>query len=38
MPDTTKFRDLRREPRFCLHTATVDTNVSDGHEHVVRKH
>jgi len=30
MPDTTKFRDLRRDPRFCLHTATVDTEVKDG--------
>jgi hypothetical protein len=30
MPDTTKFRDLHRDPRFCLHTATVDTQVSDG--------
>ncbi|TLF81253.1 pyridoxamine 5'-phosphate oxidase family protein [Nocardia cyriacigeorgica] len=30
MPDTTKFKDLARDPRFCLHTATVDTNVSDG--------
>ena len=30
MPDTTKFRDLGRDPRFCLHTATVDTSVSDG--------
>jgi hypothetical protein len=30
MPDTTKFRDLARDPRFCLHTATVDTMVSDG--------
>lgn len=30
MPGTTKFRDLARDPRFCLHTATVDTNVSDG--------
>lgn len=30
MPDTTKFRDLGRDPRFCLHTATVDTEVSDG--------
>ncbi|ONI74920.1 pyridoxamine 5-phosphate oxidase [Actinosynnema sp. ALI-1.44] len=30
MPDTTKFRDLARDPRFCLHTATVDTQVSDG--------
>ncbi|OOK63921.1 hypothetical protein BZL30_9346 [Mycobacterium kansasii] len=25
MPGTTKFRDLARDPRFCLHTATVDT-------------
>lgn len=30
MPNTTKFRDLSRDPRFCLHTATVDTNVGDG--------
>jgi hypothetical protein len=30
MPDTTKFRDLARDPRFCLHTATVDTEVRDG--------
>ena len=30
MPGTTKFADLRRDPRFCLHTATVDTRVSDG--------
>lgn len=30
MPDTTKFRDLGRDPRFCLHTATVDTEVKDG--------
>src|SRR5437899_12874333 len=30
MPGTTKFRDLARDPRFCLHTATVDTHVSDG--------
>jgi hypothetical protein len=30
MPDTTKFHDLARDPRFCLHTATVDTNVADG--------
>jgi general stress protein 26 len=30
MPDTTKFADLHRDPRFCLHTATVDTNVEDG--------
>lgn len=30
MPGTTKFRDLGRDPRFCLHTATVDTQVSEG--------
>lgn len=30
MPGTTKFRDLARDPRFCLHTATVDTGVEDG--------
>ena len=30
MPDTTKFRDLARDPRFCLHTATIDTEVKDG--------
>jgi hypothetical protein len=30
MPNTTKFEDLARDPRFCLHTATVDTEVSDG--------
>ncbi|HVL99120.1 MAG TPA: pyridoxamine 5'-phosphate oxidase family protein [Egibacteraceae bacterium] len=30
MPDTTKFRDLSRDPRFCLHTATVDRYVGDG--------
>jgi hypothetical protein len=30
MPGTTKFRDLTRDPRFCLHTATVDTEVKDG--------
>lgn len=30
MPHTTKFRDLARDPRFCLHTATVDTEVTDG--------
>lgn len=30
MPNTTKFADLARDPRFCLHTATVDTQVSDG--------
>ncbi|WP_280268200.1 pyridoxamine 5'-phosphate oxidase family protein [Nocardia wallacei] len=30
MPETTKFKDLHRDPRFCLHTATVDTHVGDG--------
>jgi len=30
MPGTTKFADLRRDPRFCLHTATVDTQVTEG--------
>jgi hypothetical protein len=30
MPGTTKFRDLGRDPRFCLHTATVDPHVADG--------
>jgi hypothetical protein len=30
MPGTTKFRDLSRDPRFNLHTATVDAYVSDG--------
>ena len=30
MPGTTKFRDLARDPRFCMHTATVDTQVTDG--------
>ncbi|RBM10330.1 pyridoxamine 5-phosphate oxidase [Prauserella sp. PE36] len=30
MPGTTKFRDLARDPRFCLHTATVDTEVKEG--------
>ena len=30
MPDTLKFRDLGRDPRFSLHTATVDPNVGDG--------
>jgi hypothetical protein len=30
MPGTTKFRDLDRDPRFCLHTATVDTEVKEG--------
>lgn len=30
MPGTTKYADLERDPRFCLHTATVDPNVGDG--------
>src|SRR6478672_7193493 len=30
MPGTAKFRDLVADPRFTLHTATVDTNVGDG--------
>jgi hypothetical protein len=30
MPNATKFRDLGRDPRFYLHTATVDPHVSDG--------
>ncbi|MFF0490499.1 pyridoxamine 5'-phosphate oxidase family protein [Nocardia sp. NPDC003482] len=30
MPGTRKFADLARDPRFCLHTATVDTHVTDG--------
>lgn len=30
MPDTTKFRDLHRDSRFSLHTATVDPQVADG--------
>jgi hypothetical protein len=30
MPGTTKFVDLQRDPRFCLHTATVDTQLTDG--------
>jgi hypothetical protein len=30
MPGTTKFLDLGRDARFNLHTATVDTHVSDG--------
>ncbi|MFD3746859.1 pyridoxamine 5'-phosphate oxidase family protein [Nocardia sp. NPDC058633] len=30
MPKTRKFDDLARDPRFCLHTATIDTNVADG--------
>ncbi len=30
MPATEKFRDLVRDPRFTLHTATIDTHVGDG--------
>jgi hypothetical protein len=30
MPGTTKFADLQRDPRFNLHTATVDASVGDG--------
>jgi hypothetical protein len=30
MPGTTKFQDLARDPRFCLHTATIDPEVKDG--------
>ncbi|GAB3004003.1 pyridoxamine 5'-phosphate oxidase family protein [Mycobacterium bourgelatii] len=30
MPHTTKFADLARDPRFCLHTATADPKVTDG--------
>ncbi len=30
MPGTYKFKDLGRDPRFSLHTATVDTQVGDG--------
>src|SRR5664280_2675893 len=30
MPHTYKVRDLSRDPRFSLHTATIDTHVSDG--------
>ena len=30
MPGTTKFQDLARDPRCCIHTATTDTMVSDG--------
>ncbi len=30
MPETRKFDDLRRDPRFCLHTATADPEVTDG--------
>jgi hypothetical protein len=30
MPGTAKFADLQRDPRFALHTATVDTQVTEG--------
>ena len=30
MPGTRKFADLVRDPRFALHTATVDPDVGDG--------
>ena len=30
MPNTAKYRDLDRDPRFCLHTATVDPYVGEG--------
>ena len=30
MPGTQKFKDLVANPRFTLHTATIDTHVSDG--------
>ena len=30
MPGTSKFRDLARDPRLCLHTATIDTQLADG--------
>jgi hypothetical protein len=30
MPGTAKFRDLTHDPRFTLHTATVDAQVGDG--------
>ena len=30
MPQTAKFDDLIRDPRFTLHTATVDTWVTEG--------
>ena len=29
MPNTLKFRDLARNPRFSLHTATIDSHVSE---------
>ncbi|MEU3271473.1 pyridoxamine 5'-phosphate oxidase family protein [Saccharomonospora sp. NPDC006951] len=30
MPGTTKFYDLGRDPRFCLHTATVESEPNEG--------
>jgi hypothetical protein len=30
MPGTVKFQDLARDPRFTLHTATIDPQVADG--------
>jgi hypothetical protein len=30
MPGTAKLEDLVRDPRFALHTATIDTQVTDG--------
>ena len=30
MPHTAKFRDLEGDPRFSLHTATIDPNVGEG--------
>lgn len=30
MPGTAKFEDLVRDPRFTLHTATIDSHVADG--------
>jgi len=30
IPNTSMFRDVSRDPRFSLHTATIDTHVSDG--------
>ena len=30
MAGTAKFRDLARDPRYCLHTATVDAEVKEG--------
>jgi hypothetical protein len=30
MPGTSKYKDLDRDPRLCLHTATVDPLLADG--------